>query len=125
MLHIICLLSFQVRAIDSVDKEEICDVPINQKKKIVRFLVDHTCPTKPHSPPLIHSSLYSLAGSLTSFVFFLFFHFLSTQHKHFSHTPSSSPTVPTPNQHLHHHFSGKITGIFLGTHEHLHIRFLR
>ena len=69
----------------------------------------------PHFPPLIFTHLFiPLAGSLTSLLFFFFFfHFLLTQHKHFSHTSSFSPTVSTPNQHLHHHFFGKITGKLL------------
>ena len=84
----------------------------------------------PRAPPntLPHHSFSLISLSLWpahSLPFFPFFHFLSTQHKHLSHTPSSSPTVPTPIQHLHHHFSRKITRKFLRTYKHLHILFLR
>ena len=83
--------------------------------------------TRPVDNPLptthFHSSSYLFHQSsllLTSLFFlFLLFHFCPALH----FTPPSSPTVLTPNQHLHHHFSGKITGKFLWTHKHLHIFF--
>ena len=96
-----------------------CNVPVwpkNKKRHI--FLVPMCLPTTPPNPLPHHSfhSSYLLFGQLTYFISVLSFFI-------FSHTPSSSPTVPTPNQYLHHHFSGKITGKLLWTHKHLHLLF--
>ena len=93
-----------------------------KKKKKVLLRTTRAPHLTPFPTTHFHSSyLFHRSSLLLTSLFFLFllFHF----HLALLFTPSSSPTVLTPNQHLHHHFSGKITGKFLWTHKHLHIFF--
>ena len=95
-----------------------CNGPGFQKKK--RKKVKDQIFGFPRAPPN-PTPYHSFHLSLTLFDRFLtspYFSFLSFSSFSFSVEHSSSllqtlPSVPTPNQHLHHHFSGKITGKLL------------
>ena len=80
--------------------------------KVIFFWIPHAPPT-PLSPTTHFTHSFTLFGHLALLLYPLFlFLFLSTQHKHFSHTLLSSPT-------------NKITGKSLRTFKHLHIFNLR
>ena len=98
---------------------------LKKKKKKGNVLIfwDHTCPTY-HitSPPLVFNPPYSLlTGSSIPCSLFYFLLFSQILFSSLSHT---LPLVP-PYHHLHHYFSGNVTGKSLGTSKHLHPFYLR
>ena len=94
----------------------------------VRFLVGLTCLSQlPYLTPLptthFHLSLTLFDRLLTSPYFsFLSFSSFAFSVKHSSSFLQTLQLVP-PCHHLHHYFSGNVTGKSLGTSKHLHLLF--
>ena len=95
---------------ERVIERSVCVTPQVKKKKCCQIFEAHV----PHLPLISPSHIHKISLSLFNrpslpftLFYFLSFSFLTNTSHSLHHT---LPPVPIPYHHLHHHFSGKITG---------------